>query len=189
MQRKTPTRNTAATDLRSISQRRRKTVCLLLAGCALVITANVWGESDPALPTVRGADAIEQLKQAGEYDSLASAVDAALQADGQLEELGAPDAFGQSTQLLAAGGGVDDLFGSSVAISGDTAVVGAFFDEVGANSDQGSASSVTTGIGSVSGNPTFAANTMTVNLTGVADVQRITVTLSGVTDSAGYSAA
>ncbi len=45
--------------------------------------------------------------------------------------------------------------------------------------------SVTTGTGSVSGSPTFSANTMTVNLTGVADVQRITVTLSDVTDSAG----
>ena len=43
--------------------------------------------------------------------------------------------------------------------------------------------SVTTGTGSVSGSPTFVSNTMTVNLTGVADVQKITVTLSGVTDS------
>jgi hypothetical protein len=43
--------------------------------------------------------------------------------------------------------------------------------------------SVTTGIGSVSGSPIFADNTMTVDLTGVADVQKITVTLSGVTDS------
>jgi CSLREA domain-containing protein len=45
--------------------------------------------------------------------------------------------------------------------------------------------SVTTGVGSVSGSPTFSANTITVNLSGVADVQKITVTLSGVTDSAG----
>ena len=43
--------------------------------------------------------------------------------------------------------------------------------------------SVTAGTGGVSGSPTFAANTMTVNLTSVADVQKITVTLSGVTDS------
>ena len=34
--------------------------------------------------------------------------------------------------------------------------------------------SVITGAGSVSGSPTFAGNTMTVNLTGVADVQKIT---------------
>ncbi|MEP6686483.1 MAG: plastocyanin/azurin family copper-binding protein [Verrucomicrobiota bacterium] len=43
--------------------------------------------------------------------------------------------------------------------------------------------SVTTGVGAVSGSPTFSANTMTVNLTGVADVQKIIVTLSGVTDT------
>ena len=43
--------------------------------------------------------------------------------------------------------------------------------------------SVTGGIGSVSGSPTFSANTMTVNLTGVADVQKITVKLQGVTDA------
>jgi hypothetical protein len=36
---------------------------------------------------------------------------------------------------------------------------------------------------SVAGSPTFSGNTMTVNVTGVADVQRIGVTLSGVTDS------
>jgi hypothetical protein len=41
--------------------------------------------------------------------------------------------------------------------------------------------SVTTGVGSVSGSPIFSANTMTVDLIGVADVQKITVTLSGVT--------
>ena len=43
--------------------------------------------------------------------------------------------------------------------------------------------SVTSGTGSVAGSPTFATNTMTVNLTGVTDVQKITVTLSNVTDS------
>ena len=42
---------------------------------------------------------------------------------------------------------------------------------------------VTSGIGSVLGSPTFSGNTMTVNLTGVTDVQKITVTLSNVTDS------
>ena len=42
---------------------------------------------------------------------------------------------------------------------------------------------VTTGIGSVSGTPVFSGNTMTVNLAGVTDVQKITVTLSDVTSS------
>jgi len=42
---------------------------------------------------------------------------------------------------------------------------------------------VTSGTGSVSGTPIFAGNTMTVNLTGVTDVQKVTVTLSDVTGS------
>ena len=43
--------------------------------------------------------------------------------------------------------------------------------------------SITAGTGTVSGSPTFAGNTMTVNVTDVADVQKITVTLDSVTDS------
>jgi CSLREA domain-containing protein len=45
--------------------------------------------------------------------------------------------------------------------------------------------SVTTGTGTVVGSPIFAGNSMTVNLTGVNNVQRLTLTLSGVTDSFG----
>jgi hypothetical protein len=44
---------------------------------------------------------------------------------------------------------------------------------------------VTSGAGSVSGAPVFFGNTMTVNLTGVTDVQQITLTLSNVTDTFG----
>ncbi len=43
--------------------------------------------------------------------------------------------------------------------------------------------SVTSGIGSISGPPVFSGNTMTVKLTGVTDVQKIAVTLRGVTSS------
>ena len=43
--------------------------------------------------------------------------------------------------------------------------------------------SVTSGIGGVSGHPVFSGNTMTVKLTGVTDVQKIAVTLRGVTSS------
>ncbi|MEP6811327.1 MAG: dockerin type I domain-containing protein, partial [Chthoniobacterales bacterium] len=42
---------------------------------------------------------------------------------------------------------------------------------------------VTLGTGSVAGAPTFSGNSMTINLSGVADLQKITVTLSNVTDS------
>jgi hypothetical protein len=43
---------------------------------------------------------------------------------------------------------------------------------------------VTGGIGSVLGSPSLAGKTMTVDLTGVADAQKITVTLSQVVTSA-----
>jgi hypothetical protein len=42
---------------------------------------------------------------------------------------------------------------------------------------------VTSGTGRVKGSPIFSGNTMTVNLTGVTDVQKITVTLNNVTSS------
>ena len=42
-------------------------------------------------------------------------------------------------ELTASGGAAGDEFGISVALSGDTALVGAYWDDVGANSDQGSA--------------------------------------------------
>ena len=42
---------------------------------------------------------------------------------------------------------------------------------------------ITSGVGSVAGSPSFNGNTMTVNLTGVADVQPLAVTLSNVTDN------
>ena len=51
------------------------------------------------------------------------------------------------------------------------------------NVANGSAS-VSGGVGSVSGSPSFAGNTMTVNLIAVADVQAVTVTLNNVTDGA-----
>lgn len=46
--------------------------------------------------------------------------------------------FNQQSKLTANDGANDDNFGVSVAISGDTAVVGAWLDDAGANTDQGS---------------------------------------------------
>ena len=47
--------------------------------------------------------------------------------------------WAQQQRLLASGGAASDFFGYSVAISGNTVVVGALTDDVGANTDQGSA--------------------------------------------------
>ncbi|MEP6810748.1 MAG: dockerin type I domain-containing protein [Chthoniobacterales bacterium] len=49
----------------------------------------------------------------------------------------------------------------------------------------GGNATVTTGSGSVAASPTFSTSKMTVNLSGVADYQTITLTLGGVTDSFG----
>ena len=48
---------------------------------------------------------------------------------------------------------------------------------------------VTSGTGTVVGSPTFSGNTMVVNLTGVSDVQQITVTASNVMDTFGQTLA
>jgi hypothetical protein len=45
----------------------------------------------------------------------------------------------QQAKLTASDGAVNDLFGSVVALDADTAVIGARLDDVGANTDQGSA--------------------------------------------------
>ncbi len=47
--------------------------------------------------------------------------------------------WSEQQKLTASDSAVNDLFGASVAVSGDTALVGAFADDVGANTDQGSA--------------------------------------------------
>ena len=48
--------------------------------------------------------------------------------------------WSQQQKLIAADGAASDWFGWSVALSGETAVVGAYADDVGANAGQGSAS-------------------------------------------------
>jgi hypothetical protein len=50
-----------------------------------------------------------------------------------------PDQWGQVKKLTASDGGFFDGFGISVAIYGDTAIVGAAFDGIGSNFSQGSA--------------------------------------------------
>jgi hypothetical protein len=49
------------------------------------------------------------------------------------------DPFVQQAELTASDGAANDHFGTAVAVSGDTALVGAAGDDVGANEDQGSA--------------------------------------------------
>ena len=46
------------------------------------------------------------------------------------------DVWTQQAELTAADGAADDCFGASVALSGDTALVGAVADDIAANADR-----------------------------------------------------
>ncbi len=50
-----------------------------------------------------------------------------------------PPVWTQQQKLIASDGAATDFFGGSVALSGDTVVIGASNDDIGANADQGSA--------------------------------------------------
>jgi hypothetical protein len=52
-----------------------------------------------------------------------------------------------------------------------------------------STATVTAGTATIAGSPIIAGNTVTVNLTGVANAQTVTITLSEITDSFGQSLA
>jgi hypothetical protein len=47
--------------------------------------------------------------------------------------------WSQQTKLTASDGAADDNFGNSVAISGETVIVGSYFDDINSNTDQGAA--------------------------------------------------
>jgi hypothetical protein len=57
------------------------------------------------------------------------------------------------------------------------------------NNVMSGSATVTSGSGAVAGSPTFAGETMTVPLTGVANAQTLTIGLSGITDSKGRTLA
>jgi hypothetical protein len=101
---------------------------------ALIAASPVHGEE-----TLRGKQAVEHLKEQGDYESLLNAVTAARQTSDEAAGLNQPDAVGQSAKLLPPDGAAYDRFGTSVSISGETAVVGAPQADVGTNVNQGAA--------------------------------------------------
>jgi hypothetical protein len=92
-------------------------VVMVLIGCYISLTAGrtagagSYYKAAPPLPTLRGEAAIEHLKQTGLYHSLSPA-------------LAIYPTFRQQQKLVGAGIVTNDLFGYSVAISGETIVVG-----------------------------------------------------------------
>ena len=66
-------------------------------------------------------------------------------------------------------------------MNGDFAIVVTFTNNIASGTP-----SVTQGVGNISSSP-ISGNTMTINLTGVTDIQQITVTLDNVMDSFGQT--
>src|SRR5215475_16053425 len=102
-----------------------------------------WAKAAPAtthegLPSLRGQEAITHMKERGLYASLAEAVKAA-RANAQALPAGVDPMLTSSTRLKAGDGKAGDLFGSAVAISGDTAIVGAPSNDINVDADQGAA--------------------------------------------------
>src|SRR5262245_10505928 len=104
-------------------------VALCVAGVGLFPAQPVAGQ-ETAPGAIRGAAAVEQLKQDGQIEVDDSDTMYPLTID--------PLFFPLQQKLLAADGVGNDYFGASVALSGDTLAVGAVRDDIGANVDQGS---------------------------------------------------
>jgi hypothetical protein len=89
-------------------------------------------------PSLRGEEAINHLKERGLYASLGEAVKAA-RSNALALPPGVDPMLTSPTRLEAGDGKAGDSFGSAVAISGDTAIVGAPYNDINGDADQGAA--------------------------------------------------
>src|SRR5215204_3934987 len=111
-----------------------------IAACALLTTATIYvawfhprrAQAEQAV-ALRGKAAVQQLKADGRYDSLAAAVTAAR------DQSISANNYNRQQKLTASDGAANDQLGWSIALSGDTAVVGAPSDDIGWAANQGSA--------------------------------------------------
>ncbi|MEN9678497.1 MAG: hypothetical protein RIS76_4393, partial [Verrucomicrobiota bacterium] len=123
---------------RLLTNARRVTRAIVI--CLLIAPGQPAGATGP----LQGEEAVQHLKATGQYDSLAAAVTAARHGtqpaqspeasagtttrnSTQGSQMDSP--FAQQAHLKASNAGRLDRFGWSVAISGDTAVVGAPFED------------------------------------------------------------
>ncbi|MGH9753669.1 MAG: putative Ig domain-containing protein [Blastocatellia bacterium] len=102
-----------------------------------------WTKAESAtttdgLPTLRGEAALTRLKERGLYASLGEAVKAARYNAQPLPPDVVPLLAG-SLRLEAGDGAAEDYFGAAVAISGNTAIVGAPRNDINGDADQGAA--------------------------------------------------
>ncbi len=105
----------------------------------LIITvlmgAAFFGSVSGQAASLVNEQAVKHLRETGGYDSLRAAFNDARKSSG--DEPLSPEV--SQTKLIASDGAASDEFGNSVAISGETAIVGSPIDGIGANSSQGSA--------------------------------------------------
>jgi hypothetical protein len=102
-------------------------------------------EAAEPFPALQGGAAVGELKRRGLYESLVGAMRGTR---GKSKAVMAPDAVAQQAYLKASNTQANDFFGYSVAVSGDTAVVGAFGEAssaTGVNGDQSNNSLVEAG--------------------------------------------
>ena len=113
--------------------RRLSAVALsLFLGSLLLILHPLSPAPAAAMPALQGEAAVTYLKEQGLYDSLQAALTVAFY------PVTIDQTFDEQQKLTASDGAAGDFFGN-VAIHGNTVVVGAHQDDVGANVDQGSA--------------------------------------------------
>jgi hypothetical protein len=94
--------------------------------------------TNDGLSTLRGEAALTYLKERGLYASLGEAVKAA-RYNSQPLPSGTDPLLAGSLRLEAGDGATEDYFGAAVAISGNTAIVGAPRNDINGNADQGAA--------------------------------------------------
>lgn len=87
--------------------------------------ANVGIPNERDSPPLRGAEAVNKLRENGQYESLREAFINAQERDGEKVSAPQTDAFGLQAKLKASNDQYFHYFGDTVAISGSTAVVGA----------------------------------------------------------------
>ena len=109
-------------------------VFALSFGALWLATANDAARAEQ-LQSLRGEEAVKRLKQNGQYDSLMNAMKAARRAERGQNDSGAaftaPETMPPPTaKLYAPDGAPANFFGYSVALSGDTAIVGVPLDSL-----------------------------------------------------------
>jgi len=101
----------------------------------VLVGATFFGSVSGQTASLVNEQAVKHLRETGEYDSLRAAFNDARKRSG--DEPLSPEV--SETKLIASDGTAGDRFGRSVAICGDTAIVGSERDGIEVNPQQGSA--------------------------------------------------